>query len=365
MQMLRIAVWCRDHSVAESVLATNDVQGALAQLFLKNGFKVESCDLTSRFYLFEAIPQLLRIISIHKIDIIQAHLFRESIVCRLTKLFRPNIIHLFRVETYIDCSPIAGIKKSLYHLLARLTDFLVSWYIANGVLVATELKSRSKIPSDKIKEVYNGVESFGVPDLEDVQLDEKGFLRIVMVANFIKGKGHELLIDAVAQLKGRGILIKAFLIGSDMDHAGSDGKTYSDEIKDLVNDSNLHDHFVFCGFSSNLREDLKQFRILVLPSHSEATPNTVLEAMSVRKLVITSNVGELTEMIQHGVSGLIHTSGNAHELVTLLGEVINIDKEKLNLMRDRGYERWKTLFSLDSMMHEISKYYLSKKSDQQ
>lgn len=357
MQMIRAALWLRSHGLANSVLATDDVKGNLAELFLKNGFEVISCPLQGKGYMRKAVSVLLKAIRSHQITHLQAHMFRESMVCRYVRLFSSDVEHIFRIETYIDCSSISPVKKNLYHFLAMITQDLVDCYLPNGYLVNTELEKRSHVSSGNIHVVYNGVESFGEPDHEPVALSEDGFIDAVMVANLIRGKGHELLFEAIARLKAEGYHLRVTLFGDDLDPVRPGFTRYSDELLELVARLDIAERVQFLGFTADLRNDLKPFRVLLLPSHSEGTPNTVLEAMSVRKLVVVSDAGELANMVQHRSSGLVHQKGDLNSLLTALRMLFSKDVSLLEELRENGYQRWKSVFSLDKVMQEISAVY--------
>ncbi len=357
MQMIRIARWLRDDGYADSILATDDLNGDLAALFSGEGFKVAACPLSGGGYFIKAVRELKKLITVNHIDILQAHMFRESMVCRVALAGCKGVKHIFRVETYIDCSPVSEFKKRLYHLAAMFTDSMTDVYVANGVLVSDELKSRSGVNKSKIQIVYNGVEAPGKPDHAPVSINRNGYLEIVMVANLVRGKGHEVLFEAIACLKNKGIYVHATCVGDEMEQRVPGVPGYRDELTNLITSLGINDMVYFYGFSRDMTNLLSKFRVVVLPSYSEATPNTILEAMSTRKLVIASDVGELPYMVIHEQTGLLHKSGDAAGLATLLERVAGKASEEFDAMRDAGYERWKNLFSLHGMMERLKYIY--------
>lgn len=357
MQMLRTALWLRDHGVATSLLATDDPDGRLAELFSSNGFEVVHCPLQGNGYMTKAVTAILKTVKVHHITHLQSHMFRESMVCRYVKLFNSDVVNVFRIETYIDCSFISSLKKNLYHFLALITRDLVDYYLPNGYLVNKELAKRSHIESENIKVVYNGVESFGTPDYDRISLSDDGFIDAVMVANLIRGKGHELLFDAMARLKSEGFHLRVSLYGDDLEPEQKGVIRYSDELKSLVDKLGISDRVFFKGFTSDLRNEITKYRVLLLPSHSEGTPNTVLEAMSVRKLVIVSDAGELANMVHHMKSGLVHRIGDINGLVNCLKLLFNFNDRLIEEIRENGYRRWQSEFSLNQVMKEITEVY--------
>lgn len=62
--------------------------------------------------------------------------------------------------------------------------------------------------------------------------------------------------------------------------------------------------------------------VFVLPSHSEGMSNALLEAMASARAIVSSDTGAATEMIEDGVSGLIHPAGDADKLAEALERVM-------------------------------------------
>lgn len=63
--------------------------------------------------------------------------------------------------------------------------------------------------------------------------------------------------------------------------------------------------------------------ILVLPSHSEDFPLTILEAMALGLPVISTRVGAIPELISDGQEGRLVSPGNTAELMQAIGELLS------------------------------------------
>lgn len=55
---------------------------------------------------------------------------------------------------------------------------------------------------------------------------------------------------------------------------------------------------------------------------NEGIPNSLIEAMACRKAVISSDVDQVSELIQHGVNGLLFPPGDLKSLVSALEKLI-------------------------------------------
>lgn len=61
----------------------------------------------------------------------------------------------------------------------------------------------------------------------------------------------------------------------------------------------------FIGGVSDVRPWITQCSVFVLPSYREGTPRSVLEAMSMRRPIITSDAPGCRETVEHGVNGFL------------------------------------------------------------
>src|SRR5690625_3455643 len=116
---------------------TNNENSVLASTLREKGVSVHILKLNK---IFSSVRDLLKIVKRYDIDIIQSHMFRESIIVRFVKLFIPKIKIIFRVHTYIDASNISKVKKKLYHVLDFSTSFLVNKYISINQFNISELR---------------------------------------------------------------------------------------------------------------------------------------------------------------------------------------------------------------------------------
>jgi glycosyltransferase involved in cell wall biosynthesis len=95
--------------------------------------------------------------------------------------------------------------------------------------------------------------------------------------------------------------------------------------------------------------------VFVLPSHSEGMSNALLEAMACGRAVVTSDTGAATEMVEDGVSGLVHPTGDVDALSKALDAVLSDDD-----LRDRlaaGARARADDFSVASVVDRLEEVY--------
>ena len=105
--------------------------------------------------------------------------------------------------------------------------------------------------------------------------------RIVTIGELTNNKGHRYAIDAIAELKKRGIIIDYFLMG--------DGELRA-QLEQQARDHGVADRIHFLGFVENASQYLKAFDVFLLPSIKEGTPYVLLEAAAAGLPIVATNV---------------------------------------------------------------------------
>lgn len=127
---------------------------------------------------------------------------------------------------------------------------------------------------------------------------------IASIARFTLQKQPLLLIEAFAQAARIMPNARLMMVG--------DGELKR-QSEDLVTKLGIQDRVIMQPFRQDIPELLAATDIFALPSLWEGFPLALLEAMSMGKTVIASNVDGNPEMIQDGYNGLIIDSGNMRE----------------------------------------------------
>lgn len=283
-------------------------------------------------------------INLNGIEIIQFHTFDSGLKYRLIKLLQKKIKVVIRVHTYIECSWIPRWRKKLYYLLDSATSFCVDKYIINGKYLHKEFINNTCISEQKMRFVIDGTKAI-CPDT-DVRICS-GDLKspeMLMIANVIPHKGHDIMIEALGLLKDKGKNVKCYVLG-----AVDRNIQYMHQLKKQISNYGLQDNVTFLGFDSEIKKFLRDYKIVILPSDSEGTPNCIMEAMSMKRLVIVSNTGGVSEMVEDGVSGFLHVPMNAEALCDTLLRVMNYSPEDLEGICLNGYYYWQKNLSAASM----------------
>jgi glycosyltransferase involved in cell wall biosynthesis len=130
-------------------------------------------------------------------------------------------------------------------------------------------------------------------------------LVLVSVGNLNPQKGHEYLLRAVGLLRREGHRARALVVGASHEtHVA-----YERELHRLCGRLRLEvgQDVVFAGALDDVRPALAAADIFVLSSvpRSEGVPTAAEEAMMMHLPVVATNVGGVSELVEHGVSGFV------------------------------------------------------------
>jgi glycosyltransferase involved in cell wall biosynthesis len=165
--------------------------------------------------------------------------------------------------------------------------------------------------------------------------------RLVCVGRLCEQKGQLLLVRAVAQLVARGIPVELVLAG--------DGEMRG-EIEALIARHQLQAAVRITGWisSDQVRAEMLAARALALPSFAEGLPVVVMEAMALRRPVLTTYVAGIPELGRDGVDGWLIPAGDVDHLVAALERALATPLDELAAMGERAHTRALARHSIDT-----------------
>ena len=160
--------------------------------------------------------------------------------------------------------------------------------------------------------------------------DPPDALRLVCVGRLCEQKGQLLLIEAAYEVVRQGIALHLVLAG--------DGEMRA-EIERLVTDRGLGAHVRITGWlsSAQVRDEILAARALVLPSFAEGLPVVIMEAMALRRPIISTFVAGIPELVRHGESGWLFPAGDVSELVSAMLACLDASPAELARMADAAH----------------------------
>lgn len=161
---------------------------------------------------------------------------------------------------------------------------------------------------------------------------------IVCVGRLCPQKGQTHLPAIAARLRAAAPHLRITLIG--------DGETRA-EIEALIRRYDVGDMVRIAGWQANgaVRAALAHARALILPSHAEGLPIVILEALALRRPVITTAVAGIPEIVDAGC-GWIVPAGSQDELAAAVAALMDADAEQLARLGAEGRARVERLHDL-------------------
>lgn len=174
--------------------------------------------------------------------------------------------------------------------------------------------------------------------------------RLVCVGRLCEQKGQLLLLEAAQKLAAQGTAFELVLAG--------DGEMRA-EIETLIVRHGLQGQVRITGWisSGQVREELLAARALVLPSFAEGLPVVIMEAMALRRPVLTTYVAGIPELVRPGENGWLFPAGAVQELAAAMADCLGQPDEVLQRMGDAAHQRVLERHDIDTEVAKLASYF--------
>ncbi|MDD2135085.1 glycosyltransferase [Pseudomonas kurunegalensis] len=199
----------------------------------------------------------------------------------------------------------------------------------------------------KVKVVHCGLErSFH----EVAPVDVPSVPRLVCVGRLCEQKGQLLLLEAARQLAAQSIDFELVLAG--------DGEMRQ-QIEALIARHGLQQRVRITGWISSalVREEILAARALVLPSFAEGLPVVIMEAMALRRPVLTTYVAGIPELVRPGENGWLFPAGAVDELAEAMADCLCQPADVLQRMGEAAYQRVLQRHDIDTEAARLAAYF--------
>ncbi|WP_333877291.1 glycosyltransferase [Methylobacter sp.] len=232
-------------------------------------------------------------------------------------------------------------------VMERLSLIGVARLIAVSQSLDRYLRQQGWSPH-RIATVANGVPTFGPLPIRSVPGPE---WIIGCVALFRPRKGIEVLIEALAKLRQAGRPVRLRAVGS------FETIEYETAIKALALSLGVNNVIDWVGFTQDVNAEFAKMDVFTLPSlFGEGMPMVILEAMASGVPVVASDVEGISEVLDHGRTGLVVPPGDAESLVGALAGLID-GKYDWSNMREDAYQVQVERFSDRSLAEGVAHVY--------
>jgi len=304
-----------------------------------------------------AIPfiflRLVFLLARNRYDIVHTHLIGANVLAApLAALYRVPV-RFTHDQTHDDVRGYSFIHRWLDTLANRLNHRV----IAVSSSICTFLCRQERIPADKISVIYNSVDLVRFSPRNDPRAREEArqkwhvpaeALIVGGVGRLHYQKNFPLFLEVASEVCARLPQALFVIAGEGPEQAA---------LEEMSRKLGLAARLRFLGFVKEMPELYQALDLLVLTSHFEGTPLTVLEAMAMGVPVVAARVDGVEEVIEDGADGILVPPGNKDLFVTEICRVLQDQSLRQRLSR-AGREKARRRFSAEAMVRQVESLYL-------
>ena len=293
---------------------------------------------------------------------------------RLMGAVRPDIVHAVTMKPVLYGGPIARLRRvpAVVHAITGLGYlFLIEGVLARMQRAAVMTLYRIALAHPKMRAIFQNPDDQGLflrnrlvrPEtvvmIRGCGVDTREFPftpeppgppLVVFPARIIGDKGVREFVEAARLLKAEGSNARFRLVGrTDPDNPTDVGEP---TVRQWEQDGIVE----WRGFSSEMPVELALGHIICLPSYREGLPRVLIEAASIGRPIVTTDVPGCREVVRDGDNGLLVPVRDARALADALRTLLNDAKLRRD-MGTRGRARVMAEFSVESFVADSLQVY--------
>ncbi len=303
-------------------------------------------------YDLRVLPRLCRLLRSRKIDALVTvgagdKMFWGRLAARLTGV--PVVISALHSTGWPDS-------------IGRLNRLLTPWtdaFIGVADAHAEHLIEREGFPRDKVHTIYNGVDTTrfapgdGSAKRRELGLPEEA-LTVGILAALRPEKNHELFLAGAEQIHRQLPATHFIVVG--------DGPLRT-QLEKQAHQLGIAQVTHFLGSRSDVPELLQTLDVLALTSHNEASPVSILEALSSEVPLVAPEVGSVPETVLPNITGRLFSAGDRSGFVLSTVELLSnptLRAEMGSEGRRRVVEQWSLGAMVSSYEALLERLYMKK-----
>ena len=249
---------------------------------------------------------------------------------KIIKKYKSNILisNFSAVNAFAIVGKIIGVKYNIgwYHTVSGASEvdsnysfFKLSllrkrksifYRLLTHIIAPSNYALNDFFTTYRIKHINKLVYPNSIPDPQNqnrLKISSEKEYDLVSIGSLLKNKGHDVLVKSIHILKSRKINLSIAIVGN-----GPELKVLKKNITDLELENNI-------SIIKNMDNDgvydiLSKAKVLVVPSRYEAFGIVNIEAFSMGVPVIGSDIGAISEIIDHGKNGLLFKKEDSLDL---------------------------------------------------
>ena len=239
--------------------------------------------------------------------------------------------------TFINTNIVSKISHLLYKFSLQFPEMI--WFIneddKNEFIERNFVEERKTLvlPSEGI-------------DLNYFTPQEKHTTDIIflLIARMLEDKGIVEFYEAATIIKNKNPHVRFQLLGNvDLENP----KGVALETLQQWNNSTIIEYI---GYTKDIRKYVAESTCVVLPSYREGKGMTLIEAGSMKKPLIATNVEGCKDIVKDGYNGFLCEAKSSHSLANAILKILELSEDELKQMGDNSREFMKNNFDVKDVI---------------
>jgi len=313
---------------------------------------------------FIALWELYLLFRREKPDIVHTHTAKAGTLGRIAAFLAgvPKIYHTFHGNIFKGY--FSNAKTKLFIKIEKVLASITTNIISISEKQKQELVDLSIARPEKISVIKLGFDFSNVLSTKEYlgtfrqkfQIPSDAYI-IAIIGRITAIKNHALFLDISEKLlnKQNKVPIRKlfFVIVGDGD--------MKQEIQAEIEKRKLSENIIITGFLNDMKAVYADVDMVVLTSHNEGTPVALIEAMINKKVVLSTNVGGISDFVENNINGFYFNTPNADLFVEKITEIIDNRRES-NFIGEKAKQSVHDMFSMDRLVNDIMKLYQDEKN---
>ncbi len=296
-------------------------------------------------------PKMVLFVKRHKINIVHSFYYGNFSGWDLVTS------KLSGVRIFISSRRNMGYWRKTRHLVFDMfrnsfTDII----IANSYAVREKTISDERLLPSRVVVIYNGIDFLQYGGI--INPEEKASFKresglghakkvIGMVSNIKNVKGYEYFLSAASIIRRNTNNVHFIIAGEGSDH---------NDFRRVVEGYGLNDCVSLLGLCQDVKKVFSMIDIFMYSSLSEGFPNIILEAMASGKVIVATDVGGTSEMLQNGLSGILVRPRDAAVLADATMKILD-DEDLGRRMSEAAMKSARQFFSIAECVDQYGAIY--------